>query len=58
MLIELRERDTMLINGMHSTLSGYYELVGQVSGTGLYIVRCADTGALHVVPLHLSEILN
>jgi hypothetical protein len=58
MLIELRERDTILIDGMHSILSGYYELIGQVSGTGLYIVRCADTGALHVVPLHLSEVLN
>jgi hypothetical protein len=58
MLIKLQERDTMLIDGMHSTLTGYYEFIGQVSSTGLYIVRCADTGALHVVPLHLSEILN
>jgi hypothetical protein len=58
MLIELQERDTILIDGMHSTLSGYYEFIGQVSGTGNYIVRCADTGALFVVPLHMSEILN
>jgi len=57
MLIELRERDTMLIDGMHSTLTGYYELIGQVSGTGNYIVRCADTGALFVVPLYLSELI-
>ena len=54
--MKLDNKPTMLIDGMQSVLTGNYKLVGQVAGTSnKYIVRCPDTGALHIVELNLID---
>lgn len=56
--MKLDNKPTILIDGMQSVLTGNYKLVGQVAGTSnKYIVRCPDTGALHIVELNLIDVI-
>lgn len=56
MRVKLTERDTMLIDGRQSTLTGEYNFIGHIEGTNHFIVQCPDTGAFFIVPLHYSEV--
>ena len=57
-MIKLSNTKTVLLDGFQAEITGNYKLVGQVSGTSnKYIVRCADTGALHIVELNLIDLI-
>ena len=56
--MKLQNKETILLDGFQTELTGNYELVGQVSGTSnKYIVRCNDTEGLHIVELNLIDLL-
>ena len=57
-MIKLSNTKTVLLDGFQAEITGNYKLVGQVSGTSnKYIVRCADTGALHIVELNVIHVI-
>lgn len=51
MQIRLFEKETMMVDGIQFTLTGLYELVGQLDGTHFSVVKCLDTQATYIIEL-------
>jgi hypothetical protein len=50
--MKLQNKQTILIDGSQSVLTGDYELLGSVNGTSnKYIVRCPNTNQIYIIEL-------